>query len=137
MPMVNRRLSPSLPVTTLNSSSSFPTPPSVMNTTWRMRFGFFFPSRAFLRAGSILVPPSAFRYAVYARARRTAEVSAALGAVNRDVVTLLNWMTLKRSRGLRRFMAKPSASLACLSEEPCMDPEVSMMKITSRGSPSS
>ena len=133
MPMVNRRLSPSLSVTTRNSSASFPTPPSVMKITWRMRPASFFPSRAFPRAGSISVPPSALRCAVYARARRTVDGSAALGAANSDQVTLLNWMMLNRSRGLRRFIAMPSASLACFIEVPAMDPEVSMMKITSRG----
>ena len=44
----------------------------------------------------------------------------------------LNWMRLKRSVGNNVLRPVSSASRACSIDEPDMDPEVSMMKITSR-----
>src|SRR3546814_10401497 len=64
----------------------------------------------------------------------TLRASAATGRGKSAWVTLLNWMTLKRSSAFRRFRAAITAALAWSRESPCIEPEVSMMKTSSRGS---
>ncbi len=44
-----------------------------------------------------------------------------------------NSMTLNRSPGLSALIARRTACFACVIDTPCMDPEVSMMKMVSRG----
>ena len=52
---------------------------------------------------------------------------------NSRVALSLKRMTLKLSPGARRATPRRSAARACSIDGPPMEPEVSMMKITSRG----
>ena len=133
MPMVNRRLPSSVFSISRNNCASFPTAPSVMNTTWRRRLASRPPDSARRSAGSITVPPPARMDRTRLFARPIFATSAGRKPPNRLSWVLAKRMMSKRSFGRNRSSAVTSARLACLIDAPAMDPERSMTNTASRG----
>ncbi len=90
--------------------------------------------KAISSAGSIWVPPLAYRPETKPRAFSRASRLAGTLSGNTDLALSLNPMTLNRSVGWSLPRASRSASRACAIAVPDIEPEVSMMKIVSLGS---
>ncbi len=119
-----------------SSCASFETWPSVAKITWRSGAPLVCNDcgSASCSAGSISVPPSTSSLRTHAFAVSTAPTSAGtLRGKSADACDEKR-MTLKLSVGASRSMPSTSASRACSSGVPDIEPEVSMTKIVSRGS---
>ena len=133
MPTVNRRLAPRRSRIAAKSWASLPTAPSVRKITCRRRPARSCPSRARRSAGSISVPPWALSAATQRSAYRALSRVAGAAPANRLAVRSLKLITLKVSAGFKRPSASLSAARACSIDCPCIEPETSITKTTSRG----
>ena len=135
MPTVNRRERPRLSPISAKSWASLPTDPSVRNTIWRSRLvsaGVASNSAAF-SAGSISVPPSASSRETKCLATARLSGVASTGAGKIVSIVSSKRITLNLSPGRRRSSAKSRLCFAWTMEVPAMEPELSMTKISSRG----